>query len=38
MKKLKNGWIEGSVREFLDLSSVDMEFIETRLALARQLR
>ena len=38
MKKIKNGWVEGSVKEFLDLSDVDMEFIETRLALARRLR
>jgi len=38
MKKLKQGWVEGSVREFLDLSPADMEYIETRRALSRQLR
>jgi len=38
MKKLKNGWVEGSVKEFLDLSSADMEYVETRRALSRQLR
>jgi len=38
MKKLKQGWVEGSVQEFLDLSAADMEYIETRRALSRQLR
>ena len=38
MKKLKNGWVEGSVREFLDLSAADMEYVETKLALSRRLR
>jgi len=38
MKKLRNGWVEGSVQDFLDLSDADMEFIETRRALARQVR
>ena len=38
MKKLKQGWVEGSVKEFLDLSPADMEYIETRRALSRQLR
>ena len=38
MKKLKHGWVEGSVKEFLKLSSADMEYIETRRALGRQLR
>ena len=38
MKKLKNGWVEGSVQDFLGLSDADMEFIETRRALARQVR
>ena len=38
MKKLKNGWVEGTVQDFLDLSDADMEFIETRRALARQVR
>jgi len=34
MKKLKNGWVEGSVKEFLDLSDADVEYIETRRALS----
>jgi len=38
MKKLKNGWVEGSVKEFLDLSDADMEYIETRRALSRLLK
>ena len=38
MKKLKNGWVEGSVQDFLELSSADMEYIETRRALARRVR
>jgi DNA-binding transcriptional regulator YiaG len=38
MKKLKNGWVEGSVREFLELSDADMEYIETRRALSRKLK
>ena len=38
MKKLKNGWVEGSVQDFLALSDADMEYIETRRALSRQLR
>ena len=38
MKKLKNGWVQGSVQEFLGLSDADMEYIETRLALSRRLR
>jgi len=38
MKKLKQGWVEGSVQEFLELSAADMEYIETRRALSRQLR
>lgn len=38
MKKLKNGWVEGSVQDFLGLSDADMEFIETKRALARQIR
>ena len=38
MKKLKNGWVEGSVQDFLALSSADMEYIETRRALSRQLK
>ncbi|MBI2925302.1 MAG: XRE family transcriptional regulator [Verrucomicrobia bacterium] len=38
MKMLKNGWVEGSVRDFLELSDADMELIETRRALAREVR
>ena len=38
MKKLKNGWVEGSVQDFLELSQADMEYIETRRALAKRLR
>jgi DNA-binding transcriptional regulator YiaG len=38
MKKLKNGWVEGSVKEFLGLSEADMEFIETRRSLSRLLK
>lgn len=36
MKKLKGGWVEGSVQEFLNLSGADMEYIETKLALSRK--
>jgi ribosome-binding protein aMBF1 (putative translation factor) len=38
MKKLKNGWVEGSVQDFMELSAADMEYIETRRALAHRLR
>lgn len=38
MKKLKGGWVEGSVQEFLDLSNADMEYVETKLALSRRLQ
>ena len=38
MKKLKNGWVEGSVQDFLELSAADMEYIETHRALAHRLR
>ena len=38
MKKLKNGWVEGSVQEFLELSDADVEYIETRRALSRKLK
>ena len=38
MKKLKNGWVEGSAQEFLGLSDADMEYIETKRALAAYLR
>ena len=32
------GWKESSVKEFLDLSDADMQYIETKLALSRRLR
>jgi ribosome-binding protein aMBF1 (putative translation factor) len=38
MKKLKNGWVEGSVKDFLVLSDADVEYIETRRALSRLLK
>ena len=38
IKKLKNGWVEGSVQSFLELSDADMEYIEMRLALSRLLK
>jgi DNA-binding transcriptional regulator YiaG len=38
VRKLKHGWVEGSVKEFLDLSEADVEFIETRRALSRLLK
>jgi DNA-binding XRE family transcriptional regulator len=38
MKKLKNGWVEGSVQDFLELSDADAAYIETRLALARRVK
>jgi DNA-binding transcriptional regulator YiaG len=38
MKLLKNGWVEGSAKEFLDLSDADVEYIELRRALSRLLR
>lgn len=38
MKQLKNGWVEGSVQDFLDLSDAEMEFIELRRTLAHQVR
>jgi ribosome-binding protein aMBF1 (putative translation factor) len=38
MKRLKNNWVEGSVQDFLNLSDAEMELIETRRALARQVR
>jgi DNA-binding XRE family transcriptional regulator len=38
MKKLRNGWVEGSVEEFLDLSEADIEYIETKRTLSRLLR
>lgn len=38
MKKLKGGWVEGSVQEFLDLSDADMTYIETKRALAKAVK
>lgn len=38
MRKLKSGWVEGSVKEFLELSEANVEFIETRRALSRLLK
>jgi DNA-binding transcriptional regulator YiaG len=38
MKKLKNGWVEGSVQDLLDLTDADMEYIETRRALSKLLK
>ena len=38
MKKLKNGWVEGSAKEFLELSDADMAYIETKRALVARLR
>ena len=38
MKKLKSGWVEGSVQEFLALSDADMAYIESKRALAAFLR
>jgi len=32
------GWKETSVKEFLNLSEADMQFIEIKLALSRRLR
>lgn len=38
MKKLKKGWVEGSIAEFLDLSPAEIELIETRRVLSKILR
>jgi len=38
MKKLKNGWVEGSTKDFLNLSNADMEYIEMRRALSHLLK
>ena len=38
MRKLRNGWVEGSAQEFLELSDADMAYIETKRALAACLR
>jgi hypothetical protein len=31
MQKLKNGWVEGSVKDFLNPSETEIEYIELRL-------
>lgn len=38
MKKLKQGWVEGTIQEFLDLPDADVAYIETRLSLARKVK
>jgi predicted XRE-type DNA-binding protein len=38
MKKLKNGWVEGSVKDFLSLSDGDVEYLELRRTLSRLLK
>lgn len=38
MKKLKNGWVEGSAQDFLGLSDADVEFIEMRRTLSQMLK
>jgi len=38
MKKLKNGWVEGSVQDFLELTDAEAAYVETRVALGRLLR
>jgi predicted XRE-type DNA-binding protein len=38
MKKLKNGWVEGSVKDFLNLSEADAEYIELRRTLSQLLK
>jgi predicted transcriptional regulator len=38
MKKLKGGWVQGTVQEFLNLDDADMEYIETKLALTKAVR
>jgi predicted transcriptional regulator len=38
VKKLKNGWVEGSVAELLELSEADVEIMELRRTLSRLLR
>ncbi len=38
MRRLKNGTVEGSVKEFLGLSDADVKYIETRRALSRLLK
>jgi helix-turn-helix protein len=38
MKKLKDGWVEGSVQDFLGLTAADVEYIEMRRVLSRLLK
>ena len=38
IKNLKNGWVEGSVKEFLGLSDADVEYIEMRRTLSRLVK
>ena len=38
MKNLKQGWVEGSIKDFLDLSNADLEYIETRRTLSKLLK
>jgi hypothetical protein len=38
MKKLNNGWVEGSAQEFLGLTDADVAYVETKRALAGCLR
>jgi Helix-turn-helix. len=38
LKNLGNGWVEGSVQDFLDLNDAEMQLIETRLAISRLLK
>lgn len=38
MKKLNNGWVEGSVKDFLNLSDADVEYIELRRTLSQLLK
>jgi transcriptional regulator with XRE-family HTH domain len=38
MKKIANGWVEGTVQEFLGLSDADAAYIEAKVALARAVR
>lgn len=38
MKRLKNGWVEGSVQDFLELSDAEAAYVETRVALGSRLR
>jgi DNA-binding XRE family transcriptional regulator len=38
VKKLHNGWVEGSVQDFLELSDAEAAYVETRVALGRRLR